>query len=144
MLFEQPYRRETRFCRGRNKPMKAMLIAATVAAVAIAFAAQAQPKPRQACFAVNQLGQTAAPDDSTLNARVGKDVWQIKMAVPCHNLSFNASGYLLNLHSGITNICGPLDLDISVLGIGGGTCFTQSVRKLSPAEVAALPKKAIP
>jgi len=66
--------------------------------VAIAFAAQAQPKPRQAYVAVNQLGQTAAPDDSTLNARVGKDVWQIKMAVPCHNLSFNASGYLLNLH----------------------------------------------
>ncbi len=66
--------------------------------MAIAFAAQAQPKPRQAYVAVNQLGQTAAPDDSTLNARVGKDVWQIKMAVPCHNLSFNASGYLLNLY----------------------------------------------
>ncbi len=124
--------------------MKAMPIAATVAAVAIVFAAQAQPKPRQACFAVNQLGQTAAPDDSTLNARVGKDVWQIKLAAPCHNLSFNTSGYLLNLHSGITNICGPPDLDISVLGIGGATCFPRSVRKLSPAEVTALPKKAVP
>jgi hypothetical protein len=122
--------------------MKLMLIAAAVAA--LASSAQAQPKPRQECFAVNQLGQTAAPDDSTLNARVGKDVWQIKMASPCHNLSFNSSGYLLNLHSGVTNICGPVDLDITVRGIGGEKCFPQTVRKLSPAEVAALPKKAVP
>ena len=124
--------------------MRTTLIITAVAAVALAGPALAQPKPKQECFATNQLGHTTAPDDSTLNARVGKDVWQVKMASPCHNLSFNSSGYLLNLHSGVTNICGPVDLDITVRGPGGEKCFPQTVRKLSAAEVAALPKKDVP
>ena len=124
--------------------MKTLIAATALAALALAGPALAQPKPRQECFAVNQLGHTTAPDDSTLNARVNKDVWQIKMAAPCHNLSFNSSGYLLDLHSGVTNICGPVDLDITVRGVGGEKCFPQTVRKLSAAEVAAMPKKAVP
>ena len=120
--------------------MKTILAIAALAALATPALAQAPAAPRQ-CFAQMQMGHTKAPDDSTLNIEVGRDIWQLKMAAPCNNLSFNTSGIILNMHSGTTSFCGPIDFDIATTGPGGQKCFPQSLRKLSPAEAEAIPRK---
>jgi hypothetical protein len=125
--------------------MKALLIGAALlgAAYAVPATAQAPSGPRQ-CFAQNQMGATKAPDDSTLNIRVMRDVWQLKMASPCNNLNFNTTGIIFNLRSGTTQFCGPIDFDIATTGPGGTKCFPESLRKLTPEEMAALPVNARP
>jgi hypothetical protein len=41
-------------------------------------------------------------------------------------------------------VCKPIDLDITVAAAGPSKCIVSSIAKLSPAEVAALPKKMRP
>ena len=63
------------------------------------------------------------------------------MASPCNNLNFNTSGIILDLRSGMDTFCGPIDFGITTTGPGGMKCFPQSLRKLNPAEAAAIPAK---
>ena len=122
--------------------MKTLLAAAALTALAaLALPAAAQEAPRQ-CFMQSQMGASVIPDDSTINVKVSSDTWQIKMAGACGGLRLSRYGYVLTLHSGATTICGPLDLDISVGDpLTPNKCLVDSVRKLTVAEVAALPPR---
>jgi hypothetical protein len=54
--------------------------------------------------------------------------------------------FLINRLRGSNWICGPLDLDLSVSDHQGfrQPLIARSLRKLTPAEVAAIPRKDLP
>jgi hypothetical protein len=136
-----------------------LLASATFAVAAmLALAASAQPsgaqppnapppKPRPSCFWASRVENFAAVDQQNLYLRVGiKDVYQAKLFSTCLNLDWVHRLALVSNPSSL--ICeGPtMNLDVVVRDAGAGRqrCNVTNVRKLTPDEVAALPKGARP
>ena len=125
--------------------MKVPILAAT-AAVAAWSVAVAQPAPApapQQCFSSRQIDNSVVVDDSTINFKVGTRTYQAKMIGACPRLKDSFGGYTL-VFRGSDQICGPLDLQLSVNDVAGGACIAESLRQLTPAETAALPLKEKP
>jgi hypothetical protein len=123
------------------------LIAGAAAVLALsATAAVAKPPAHQnQCFWTRMVNGFAAPDDHTLNVRVGvRDVYQFQMLGPCPDIDWNQRLALVS-HSG-GSICSGMDADVITHspGIGRQRCAVRSMHKLTPEEVAALPKNAKP
>ena len=113
-------------------------------------AAQAQPAPpparvAQACFYSSDIAGFSAPDDHTLFIRTGvHNIWRIDLASDCQDLSFREH-IRISAAAGMGSICTPLDLDISTHANGMRMrCIVRSLTKLSPDQVAALPKRYLP
>jgi hypothetical protein len=135
-------------------PSAAFVLAAVLALGATAQSPSAQPigvpplpKPKPACFWTSRIENFAAHDDQTLYLRVGvRDVYQAKLFSDCFDISW--VHHIALVSRGSSMICeGPnLDVDVIVRDIAAGRqrCPITSVRKLSPDEVAALPKDARP
>ena len=75
-----------------------------------------------------------------------RDVYELKMFGNCFDLSWL---HHIGLQShGMSNICEGSNPDVDVIvrdiGIGHQRCPVTSVRKLPPAEIAALPRDARP
>jgi hypothetical protein len=109
----------------------------------------AQPaRPAPACFWVRNVTNFAANDTTTVYLKVGfKQVWELKLFANCFNLDWVHHLALRSRGVG-SNICeGPnpgLDVVVRDIGIGRQSCPVTEVRKLTPDEVAALPKNAQP
>jgi Family of unknown function (DUF6491) len=120
--------------------------AALVALSAMPAAAKSpQPQPQQnQCFWTRMIDGFAAPDDHTLNVRVGvRDVYQFQMLGPCPDIDWNQRLALVS--RGGSNICSGMDAEvITHTPIGPQRCAVRSMRKLTPEEVAALPRRAKP
>ena len=122
--------------------MKGLILSAI--ALAACSAAYAQPaKPVRACFSTRQIDRSVVVDDSTINFKVGREVYQMKLAGACPRLKDNIGGYVMNLR-GSDQICEPLDVQISVNDNVGGVCNSKSLRRLTLDEISALPKKDAP
>jgi len=119
--------------------MRGLILSAI--ALAACSAAHAQPaKPARVCFSTRQIDRSVVVDDSTINFRVGRQVYQMKLAEACPRLKDNIGGYIMSL-KGSDQICEPLDVQISVNDNIGGVCNAKSLRRLTPGEISALPKK---
>ena len=126
------------------------LVAAVAALLALtAAAAGAADKPAKAparneCFWTNNVNGFAAPDEHTLNVRVGvSEVYQFKMLGPCPDMDWNQRVALVS-HTG-SNICSGMDAEVvSPSPIGPQRCAVRSMHKLTPEEIAALPPRAKP
>ena len=129
-----------------------LLIALTAVVIpATAFCAENGPYGAAAasgngksCFYARNISSWAPQDDTTVNLRVNvRDYYQVKLLGPCTNINWtDAIGIE---HRGSDWICSGLDAVIIARGPGGpNRCPAISVRKLTPEEVAALPKKAKP
>jgi hypothetical protein len=95
------------------------------------------------CFRISDWNGWRAPDAKTLYIRVGiRDIWKIGLAHECSMLR-SPSTHIVTRVRGSDQICGPIDLDLSVQDSGGFTqgCFIDSIRPLTPAEAAALDPK---
>ena len=118
----------------------------TLAAVQPAAAADkpGPAKARQACFFTRDVNSFSAADDRTVYVKVGvKDVYRLDLFNPCPDIDWNWS-IALQSH-GSDWICSPLDATIIARSpIGPQRCEVNKVTKLTPEEVAALPKKARP
>jgi hypothetical protein len=145
---EQP--RETPgLARIRNwtmKPIAALILAASLTACA------AEPKPpsdvppvagRQ-CFWANNVTSFQAVDDTHVNIRVGvKDVYQMTLFGRCSEIDW-ASRIALRAHDS-SLICTAMDVEvISPSSLGPERCPIHDIRKLTTAEIAALPAKERP
>lgn len=125
-----------------------LLTAALTAFAAGGAAAADKPAPAKAqnqCFWTRMADGFAAPDEHTLYVRVGvRDVYQFEMFAPCLGLDWDQRIALVS-RSGST-ICTGMDADVITheTGIGRQRCAVRSVRKLTPEEAAALPKRAKP
>jgi len=127
----------------------AAVLALGGAGVAPAFAvdpaaAPAAAKPKRQCFLASNVSNFNAVDDRTVNLRVGvKDVYQLDLMGPCHNIDWE---HQIGIQSrGSSWICSGLDATIITKSpIGPQRCAVRTVRKLSLEETAALPSKQKP
>ncbi len=122
----------------------AALAAASAPLVAVPAGAQ-----QRACFRTNDWRGASAGGPRDLYIRVNiSDIWHLAMAQDCPGARFPGPVSLSDVVSGGTNqICSGADLQITVRPRGGGNstaCIVTSINKLTPDEVKALPKKAIP
>lgn len=131
---------------------RSILAGLSGAALLLAAPALAQPpKPaaQNECFFVSQF-QNWKPggDDKTMYIRVGLSrFYRLDLAASCPNMRYPDARLINNFRT--SSICSPLDWDMRVSqGVGPGSmampCMVKKMTRLSPAEVAALPKKQKP
>ena len=119
----------------------ALALIGAASAVALALPAQAA-KDDGTCFLTSDMRNHTVGDDHTLYFDVnGRSVWRAEMSNNCLAGSTSSDPIILRDRVGTGQICRPLDLDV---GIRGTRCIVKSLTKLTPAEVAALPKKLRP
>jgi hypothetical protein len=131
--------------------MKSPLALAAAVAALLALSAPAASSADKAktpthndCFWTRNVDGFAAPDEHTLNVRVGvRDVYQFEMLGACPDIDWNQRIALIS-RSG-SNICSGMDAEVVTHSpIGPQRCAVRSVRKLTPEEIAALPRRAKP
>lgn len=123
--------------------------AVTGVAASGALAQTVAAKPgamRIACFYAKDANNFVAVDNQTVNVRVGvRQVYQMKLFSPCNGIIFSHAIALISRPSSF--VCpGPgLGVDLYIRGvIGRQRCPVTSIRKLTDAEVAAMPRKQRP
>jgi hypothetical protein len=109
-----------------------------------AHAETAAKTTNRSCFPASNVSGFRASDDKTVYLRVGvKDVYRLDLMGPCPDVDWNERIALVS--RGSSFICTGLDVDVvSHSPIGRQRCPVQTLRKLTPQEVAALPKKSLP
>jgi Family of unknown function (DUF6491) len=107
---------------------------------------QPAPKPNQ-CFMVNQFQNWRAPDDKTIYISVrGNHIYRLDLAGRCTRLLFPGAR-LITIFRGTSTVCSALDWDLRVSsGIDdiAEPCLVKTMTQLTPTEIKALPKKAMP
>ncbi|MDZ4052230.1 MAG: DUF6491 family protein [Phenylobacterium sp.] len=108
------------------------------------LAASGQTGPARECFFTRNVSGFSAPDDETLYLRVGvRDVYQMQMFSPCPDMDW-AQRLAVVSRSG-SSVCRGMDATIISPGpLGEQRCMVRAVRKLTPAEVEALPRGSRP
>jgi hypothetical protein len=133
--------------------MKIALASAASAAAILMLAASAasaadspgKPASQNQCFWTRNVTSFAAPDDHTVYVRVNmRDVYKFDLMGPCPDVDWNQRIALVS--RGGSNICTGMDAEIvsHATGIGRQRCPVQHMQKLTPEEIAALPKHARP
>jgi hypothetical protein len=108
----------------------------------------AKPAPRfqkNQCFYTNNVTSFAAPDDRNLYVRVGvRDVYHFEMFGRCPDIDWNQRLALVSRSS--SWICNGMDAEVitHAAGLGHQRCPVRHMEKLTPEQVAALPKRARP
>ena len=127
------------------------LLLATIGAVAVAFtaasAAESPKDPGKNCFlSYTWEGWTAPGDGDALYLRVGMhDIYRVDLTPGTHARKYG-DRFLINRVRGSNWICSPLDLDLTLSDRQGfrEPLIARSLRKLTPAEIAAIPRKDLP
>jgi len=111
-----------------------------------ASAAEAKATPSLAqCFYIRDMRNHTVGDAHTMYFDVaGREVYKVTMSNACLAGAVSSDPILMRNHTGSSQICTPLDLDITVDAAGPSRCLVSTIAKLTPAEVAALPKKVKP
>jgi hypothetical protein len=120
---------------------------AAIAALSLASVASAQPgRHGDQCFFTRDIQNILAPDDHTLYLRVRNSaIYRIDTLGQCPELPFSDGHIALQTTPGSSTVCRAIDLDLKVSNNGVSTpCLIKSLQKLTPEEVAALPKKDTP
>ena len=105
---------------------------------------QAQPKPNTSqCFLTRDWeGWRPSPDSKSMYLRVGvKQVFRLDFSSACETLQ-RPNAHLISKVRGGSWICSPLDLDLQVSDGPGSAvpCIVRGMTRLTPDQVAALPK----
>lgn len=125
-------------------------LAALLAAGALGTAAQAADAPSggkpaaKQCFWARNVNSFNAVDDRTVNIRVGvKEIYRMELMGSCPDIRWTEGIAIVS--RGTSWICSGLDAEIvAPSAIGPQRCPVKVLRKLTPAEVAALPAKQKP
>lgn len=126
-----------------------LMLATIGAAVLAATGAGAAAKPNHGenCFLSNSWqGWTAPGDADFILLRVGlRDVYRVDLTPGTH-VHKDIDRFLVNRVRGSDWICSPLDLDLTLSDHQGfrEPLIARSIRKLTPAEIAAIPRKDLP
>ena len=101
------------------------------------------------CFYINQLqGNHALNDRSVIFRANVSDFYRLDFAQRCYALTYPQPVLILTPVGGIGLVCHAIDLDVKVGEQGPGSipepCIPTSLHKLTPPEVAAIPKKDLP
>jgi len=127
--------------------MKLLAASLAIAVCAPALAAAAdKPAPGQ-CFNIRTVNSRFTRVDArTVNVGVdGKDVYQLRIIGPCGSIDWAAVQASLRSRTGGSTVCEAGDIDLYAPSpLGTRICRVQEMRKLTPAEIAALPSKQRP
>jgi hypothetical protein len=127
------------------RPALAPLVVAGLMTAAFAPAPEApDAKAAQACFWERRIENFASDDDRYVNVLVGtKDVYRFEFLGRCSDIDYARS---ISVRSrGRNFICPGADAVVTVpTDLGPLRCTVRSIRKLSEAEITALPKGARP
>jgi hypothetical protein len=97
------------------------------------------------CFYRRDVRNHTVGDAHTLYFDVaGREVWRVQMSNPCLASAVSSDPLIIRNDTGGQSVCRPIDLDITVSAGGPLKCIVSSIQRLSPAEVAALPKRTRP
>ncbi|MBO9707061.1 MAG: hypothetical protein J7521_02515 [Caulobacter sp.] len=120
-----------------------MTAATPVLAASDEAAAPAAKQPARSCFSLSDWQGWSAPDRNTLYMRIrNRDVYRVDLANGTSQLT-SPGVHLVSVQRGVDTVCRPIDLDLRV---ADGFTFAvpimaKSITKLTPEEVAALPKR---
>jgi len=118
----------------------------------VASRGQAQPaptaaaKPENQCFYSRNINGFNAPDDRTLYIRVGvNEVYRLDLMNDCNGLTFRQDIALSDEPAGDAFICSPIQATVTYREAGiRERCPVTAMHRLTPAEIAAVPKKFLP
>jgi hypothetical protein len=102
------------------------------------------------CFRTHDITNHTVGDDRTLYISVNnRDVYRLEMSGACLAGAMSSDPIVMREPPGTPYACRPIDLDISITKGGLQTgiptpCIVQSMTRLTPAEVAALPPRIRP
>ena len=126
------------------------LVLTLLAGAALASAAVAQPPisppmspaAGNACFFTRDIANHSIADGKTLYLNVrGNQTYVIAMRGNCLGGAMSSDPIIIRNSLPSMRVCTPLDLDI---GVRGARCMVEAIRKLSPAEVDAIPRRLRP
>jgi hypothetical protein len=122
--------------------MRSLLIAAAL--TLLPGLALAAPEARQDCFRSSSWSGWSAPGDGdALLLQVGlHDIYRVQLVRGTHVHRWGDQ-FLVNRVRGGNWICSPLDLDLTLNDRMGFSqpLIAQSIQRLTPEEVAAIPRK---
>lgn len=141
--------------------MKPIALASIGAAAALSACADYYPPPppppipppapvastaplEDGCFRTRDIDRHRVADARTLYVRIAnRDVFRMEMSAACLSGVGPSDPLVIREAGGSPYACRPIDLDISVArGLSSSTpCIVQSMARLSPDEVAALPDR---
>ena len=122
------------------------LAAAAFAGVASAATAPSAPAATRSCFFTRNWDSWHAPDKNTIYFKISlHDIYRVDLSAGSDLLTWPDT-HLVSKSHGTDSICTPLDLDLSVSDGHGAREFliAKSITKLTPEQVAAIPKKDLP
>jgi len=123
--------------------MKLVFASLTLALAAAPLAAHAADQ----CFRSSQIRNHTIVDKSTALINVDdRRIFRIGTSGSCFAGATSSDPLIMRNPPGSTYVCKPIDMDLGVKVAGGPTshCIVNSITELTPAEVAALPKKLKP
>ena len=122
-------------------------IGCIAAASLITSAALAAPPAPDQCFYNGDYQGFRAIDAHSFYIRVGvRDIYRVDLEGACPVLT-EADAHLVTVQRGGDRICGPLDWDLRVVEPFSNisvACIVKRQTRLTPAEIAALPKASLP
>ena len=132
-----------------GRPGRALtcVVAGALLALAAGAAVAAPDKsPRTPCFYSTQWNGWKSPSPKVIYLGVNMhDVYQLDLAVEATRLQWSDARLISEMH-GSSSICSALDMQLYVSDTGGmrEPLFPSKLTKLTPEEVAAIPKKFLP
>jgi hypothetical protein len=110
-----------------------------------AVAGSASANDRHPCFFINQWQGWHATDANTLYLRVNMhDIYRADLSAGSQELTWGGTYHLVSrVDGGSSSVCTPLDLQLAVADSHGfyQPLIVRELTKLTPDEIAALPKK---
>ena len=131
---------------GQFAPLAAIVALSVAGCATETTTADAAPGDVRQCFYTRDVSNYEAVSDSVVNLRVGvNDIYRAELFVPCQEVRFTEGLAIRHIGGGTSAVCSGLDAELIVpTSTGPRTCALNSIRKLSAAEVAALPRRERP
>jgi hypothetical protein len=129
--------------------VKTIMLLTAAVGLALAGAAHADApaaKPKSSCFFSRDWSNWHAPNKDTIYLRVNvRDIYKIDLSAGGSQLLTWPDSHLINEIRGVDSVCSPIDLDLKVASDGIVIpLFVKAITRLTPDEVAAIPKKDLP
>jgi hypothetical protein len=111
------------------------------------FAVPAAAAPNPPCFFINQWQGWKAAGPNVIYLRVNlRDIYRADLSAGSQELTWPGSYHLISKVEGSSSICSPLDLQLAVSDGHGyyQPLIVSALHKLTPEQIAALPRKDLP
>jgi hypothetical protein len=130
---------------GLRLATSAAMLTGTLLAAPVVNAQPPAKTSNNQCFYTRNINGFQAPDDRTVYIRVGvRDIYRLSLMVGCTGLTFR-QGIGLESTPGDPWICSPIQATVVYRDTGiRNRCPVSDIHKLTPDEIAALPKRDLP